>query len=210
MLLFSGGLVLIVNFKRGFAAGILIAIGCTVYLLSESKTIGAFLFTVALSSICTLELHLFTGRICFLQKRADILPLVICLVSNVVGCLLTAKLLIISNPSLTSLAQALLQQKLNQSVCQAIILAIFCGLLMAIAVETYKKNIGINKYLGIFLCVPTFIICGFEHSIADLAYFLLSNTTLNIKTVIFIACVLFGNSIGGILMRFLWSNKEIN
>ena len=43
--------------------------------------------------------------------------------------------------------------------------------------ESKSGNAGkspLSQYLGIFLCVPVFILCGFEHSIADMYYFFLA------------------------------------
>ena len=48
---------------KGFLAGVMIAIGGTVYLMVESKVIGAILFVIGLFIIVVNELNLFTGKI---------------------------------------------------------------------------------------------------------------------------------------------------
>jgi formate/nitrite transporter FocA (FNT family) len=42
---------------------------------------------------------------------------------------------------------------------------------MYVAVYPFQPSRKIPAYLGIFLCVPTFILSGFEHSIADMFFF---------------------------------------
>lgn len=52
------------------------------------------------------------------------------------------------------------------------ILGIFCNLLIFVAVDGFKENPHeIGKYLSLFFGVSVFIICGFEHCVADMFYF---------------------------------------
>ena len=53
-------------FFSGCVAGLCIALGGTVFLSSDSKILGAVLFTVGLFTICTFEFSLFTGKVCYL------------------------------------------------------------------------------------------------------------------------------------------------
>ena len=54
------------NFKilvRAILAGCMISIGGTIFLVCESKLLGAFLFSLGLYSICAFGLNLYTGKI---------------------------------------------------------------------------------------------------------------------------------------------------
>ena len=56
------------------------------------------------------------------------------------------------------------------------ILAIFCNILIYIAVENYNCNPQeVGRYLAMFLGVVVFIFCGFEHCVADMFYFSLAD-----------------------------------
>ena len=47
--------------RNGFLAGILIGIGCIANVVSNNAILGSFLFSLALLSICILQLGLCTG-----------------------------------------------------------------------------------------------------------------------------------------------------
>ena len=52
---------------------------------------------------------------------------------------------------------------MNDDLLSIFILSIFCNILMFIAVDGFKNNPHeIGKYVGIFLGVTVFILCGFE------------------------------------------------
>lgn len=80
------------------------------------------------------------------------------------------------------------------------ILSMFCGILMYIAVNNYKKlNTDIGKYGCIFLCVMTFILCGFEHCVANMYYFSMASAW-SLKSLCYMFIMILGNSIGSILI----------
>ena len=67
------------------------------------------------------------------------------------------------------------------------------------AVDIYKKYDSIT---GIIFCIPTFILCGFEHSIADSFYFFVMGCyTLNV--FLFILTAIIGNAVGANLFKLL-------
>ena len=90
--------------------------------------------------------------------------------------------------------------KLEDSIVSIFILSICCGLLMYLAVNGYKvvkDNIG--RYLSVFLGVIVFILCGFEHSIANMYYFSVANMW-TLKTCEYLLIMIIGNGIGGVLI----------
>ena len=84
---------------------------------------------------------------------------------------------------------------------------IFCGMLMFIAADVYKKK---QSYLGAFICVPVFILAGSEHSIADMYYFCAS-WTFSLEALAFILLVALGNAIGGVIIpvcqKFMYEDQ---
>jgi len=183
----------------GICAGILISIGGTVF-LSCGKELGAVLFTVALLCICYLGYYLFTGRVCYMvidHSKNNFITLLMTILGNLIGTVSCGLLISLTNPTVKEAAQTICSAKLEQTFYVTIIKGIFCGILIFLAVETYKKK---NTPLGIIFCIPVFILCGFEHSIADMFYFAVANM-FSFKIVYFIFLVAIGNSIGGILLN---------
>ena len=74
-----------------------------------------------------------------------------------------------------------------------------CGILMYLAVCLFKEH---KTPLGIFFCVPVFILSGYEHSIANMFYFGASGI-VSLEAFAYIWVVILGNSIGGMLFPIL-------
>ncbi|MDY5891895.1 MAG: formate/nitrite transporter family protein, partial [Candidatus Onthovivens sp.] len=62
------------------------------------------------------------------------------------------------------------------------------------------------KVVGIFLFISCFVICGFEHCIANMFYFALSNSyfVYPLGSFLNLLIVTIGNSIGAILLYFIF------
>lgn len=96
--------------------------------------------------------------------------------------------------------------KLSDNLISILLLSCFCGILMYIAVNNYKKHsTSIGKYMGIFICVMVFILCGFEHSVANMFYFSIARM-LSWDTLLYLLIMVIGNSIGAIIIS-LYDNK---
>lgn len=178
-------------------AGIFIGIGGTVYLSCETKFVGAVFFSIALLSICMMDLYLFTGKIGYITdkfKKSEIASVLTGLVGNGIGTFLAGLVIRYIRPELIEKSAAMCEAKAQQSFLQIFISGIMCGILMYTAVQIYKTK---NTSQGIFFCVPVFILCGFEHSIADMFYFFLAGRSF-LTTMLFIAIVALGNTLGGI------------
>ncbi len=186
----------------GFFAGVMISIGGAVLLSCDDRYIGAFMFTIALLVICFRGFSLYTGKIGFMaysHTKADLGVLLFGLLGNVIGTLGCGLALSYAFPAMAEKASAMCALKLAQDFPVTLIRAIFCGILMYIAVAIYKEN---KSVLGIIFCVPVFILSGFEHSIADMFYFGVS-LCYSFKTLWFILTVILGNTIGGLLIPVL-------
>ena len=184
---------------NGIAAGFMIGIGAAVFLSCDNKVIGAVLFAVALTAICQLDMMLFTGKIGYIvtnHTKADVLATVFCLIGNAIGTCVSGLLIGFCRPALPEIAKAMTDTKLSQAVLPVLVSAVFCGILMYTAVAIFKEK---GSMAGIVFCVPVFILSGFEHSIADMAYFWIGQNG-SMQVVLFTLVVICGNTIGGCLI----------
>lgn len=203
------------TFLYAVMGGICIGLGGTAFLCTDSKIIGAVLFTVGLFTICTMGFNLFTGKVAYaLENKPDyIIDLIFVWLGNFVGVALMAFLMSFTRAgeAMQTKALSICETKLNDSLLSMFILAIFCNLLIYIAVDGFKNNPHIaGKYVGLFLGVVGFIYCGFEHSIADMFYFSVANLW-SLESLICILIVTAGNIVGGLLVpTFKIINKKLN
>lgn len=188
-------------------AGIMIAIGGTVFLSCGNKYVGAVLFSVALLSICYLGSYLFTGKIGYLAHDAswrNILTLTVGLAVNLITTFLLGLLIAYALPNLAETAHTICTAKLEQTFAVTFVRAIFCGVLMFAAVEIFKEK---KTPLGIIFCIPVFILCGFEHSVADMFYFGVSGI-ISAKIFTFELAAVLGNTVGSLALAYLSKNEK--
>ena len=180
-------------------AGICISIGCVVN-LRVGGVAGAVLFAFGLTTVVYYSLKLYTGTAGFIRRQGDWSMLVMVLIGNIIGCLLTAWLIDYAQPDCIEPAEKILAGRLAKGPFACFLLAIGCGFIMTTAVEFARKG----KMLPLIFGVPVFILCGFAHSIADAFYFLVSPFTQLWQTevlIVYIAEVL-GNFVGCNLYRW--------
>ena len=194
---------------KGVYAGFFIAIGGTAYLATSNSFFGAFLFSIGLLMICIYGMNLFTGKVGYIliEKKSYIIELLLTLIGNFIGTYFVGFL--IRNTRFVSYQEKAISMsniKLSDNLLSIFILSIFCGILMYIAVNNYKKienNLG--KYLSIILCVMVFILCGFEHCVANMYYFSVANVW-SVSTFCALGVMVLGNSFGSVIIA-LFNNK---
>lgn len=188
-------------FLKAAAAGIMIGIGGAVYLTLENKVIGAVLFGVGLYTIVLNGLFLYTGKVGDLisakDKKAYILQLIFTWIGNLAGTALAAAAISATRiGNLGRTAEVICKTKLADTPHSILILAVFCGILMYVAVDGFREK---GNPLILFFCVIVFILCGFEHCIANMFYFSLAGAW-SLRAVIYLLLMTLGNSVGGILL----------
>ena len=199
------------SLSLAIAAGIFISIGGAVFLSCENSVVGAVFFSVALLSICFMGLYLFTGKVGFLavsHTGREIAEVVLTLLGNLIGTFLGGILVSEAKPKLMENAIARCLPRLEMGVLPILITAFFCGILMYTAVAIYKEK---GSPLGIFFCVPVFILSGFEHSIADMFYFFCARMFSG-EVFLFLLLVVIGNAVGGMFipaLRRLAEEKKV-
>lgn len=169
---------------KAAAAGFLISIGCKVAIM-EGSFLGAILFSLALLCIIHYKLPLFTGKVGY---RTPVTILVVVLVFNMLGAFAGSLLFD------AQLSAVDLYQRCNAPWYKVLCNGIGCGVLMFLAVDYGKRN-----PLIVIMAITTFILCGFEHCIADMAYIATKVDTY----WVFLLLVIAGNAIGGKLMYYL-------
>ena len=195
---------------KGIYAGIMIGIGGTIYLSVSNQVVGAILFAIGLLTICVYKMNLYTGMIGYIleNKFGYLKTLIITLLGNLLGTIITALLILntrIANISIRAREMVII--KISDNYLSIFILSVFCGILMYIAVNNFKKGEdSIIKYLSIFICVVVFILCGFEHCIANMYYISLAKAW-SFKSAISMLFMILGNSFGAIIMSLF--NNEI-
>ena len=189
---------------KSILAGIMIGIGGTIYLSLDNKIVGSILFAIGLFIIVVYSFNLYTGKIGYLINNFNkkyIRELIITLIGNLIGTLFVGFTLKYTRiyTMISEKAKTLADIKLNDTLISILILSFFCGILMYLAVNTYKEVKDIGKYLAVFLGVIVFILCGFEHCIANMYYFSVSSTW-GLNTLLYLLVMILGNSLGGILI----------
>ncbi len=191
----------------GISAGILIAIGGSVFLSCENRYVGAVLFSVALLCICMKGYSLFTGKVGFMPEKhgkEEWSQLLLGLFGNVISTFICGTLLKYAIPKISEASAAICDAKLTQFIPQTLIRAFFCGILMYLAVSIYRDK---QSLAGIFFCVPVFILSGFEHSIANMFYFAVAGN-ISVKAFVYIMICIVGNALGGIALPLISSVKK--
>lgn len=208
------------TFLLGILAGIAISFGGLVFLFCKSEgfpILGSFLFSVGLLIVCSFGLNLYTGKIGYVlvNKKRYLLDLLIMYIGNFVGAVGTGLLMKLCNcggDKLKDTVEAVSNNKLFNIVeggkpwYYLIIMGFFCGVLVFLAVDMFKKE-NIHPVIKVFIligCVGAFVASGFEHCVADMFYFGFSGVLFSSNAGAAFLSLLFitiGNSIGSIAIH---------
>lgn len=193
------------DFVLAILAGVCISIGAVAFLSCKNNVVGAIFFSVGLFTILTFGFNLFTGKVCYIfnNKPSYLIKVAIIFLGNFVGTNLSALLLNFTRlSSLRERCSVIVQTKLGDDLWSLFILAIFCNILIYIAVEGFKSKNILTQYLSLFFGVSVFVICGFEHSIADMFYFAFARSYTG-RTFLILIIVSLGNIVGGTLIELI-------
>lgn len=167
---------------------------------------GAVVFAFGLLTVVAYKLKLFTGTAGFIRID-EAATLLLILLGNVAGCLTVALLTRLSPNDLQSVAQTIMQGRIDNGAVRSGMLAIGCGFIMTTSVTFAREK----NYLPLLFGVPLFIFCGFPHCLVDAFYilttpadFMKSNIAALLATY---GCVVAGNFIGCNLYRTILPEK---
>lgn len=196
------------NLIKSIAAGICIGIGGVAYLMIGDPTMGSLIFGIGLFTICISNFYLFTGKDGYILENHNLkygLSLILIWIGNYLGTVIVAAAMLFTSkgPHLVTTAYQLTLAKSENSLISLFVLGIFCNILMFIAIDNFKNNKHIiAKYIGIFLCVMTFILCGFEHSVADMFYYSMA-LRFDSTAILNIIVITLGNLLGSLIIPLL-------
>ena len=173
---------------KSIAGGALIGLGGAAFLSVGGGTLGAFLFSLGLYSICATGQLLLTGRSAYTYNVTELARI---LAGNAIGACGMGAVISFVKPGLREGAQALCQGKLNEGGMM-VVAAVLCNILIYLAVEGYRQG----HPMLLVMCVMAFILCGFEHSIANMFYFSVAGMW-GLKPICFILINIMGNMAGG-------------
>ena len=188
---------------RAVLSGVMISVGGTIFLMLNRSELGAFLFGIGLFMVCANGYNLYTGKIGYIidNKINYLWELFLTLIGNLIGTVSCGYLLLVTRfgDKLQEVAKTVSDAKLNDNLLSIFVLSMFCGMLMFLAVDLFKKLKDVGRYIAVFLCVTVFIICGFEHCVANMYYFSAANAW-SLNTILYLIIMILGNSVGGILI----------
>ena len=191
------------SFIYSILGGAVIGIGGVAYLSIDVKIVGALFFTVGLFTVCVNGYNLFTGKVGYIfENKPSYLGFLGSIwLGNLVGTVLVGSAVRMTRiATIVHKAETVSAAKLDDNLMSIFILAIFCGIMMCIAVDSFKNNPHeFGKYLGLIFGVTVFILCGFEHCIANMFYFTVANVW-SPKALLYIVVMTVGNGVGGVII----------
>ncbi len=210
---------MLLDVKKSILSGIMIAFGCSVYLSCVDKNLawlGAFLFSAGLFTICEYGFNLYTGKVGYIAFHfSDIKYIFLTFLILFFNLLTTFVLGFFIGKYFDAVhivALKIYLAKFSVSFLKLFISGILCGILMYLSVDTWKRGAKI----GCFIYIPLFILCGFDHSIANSFYngAALGDHTFTLQNLFIVLVVILGNAVGGMLFPILtrsWKNEsELN
>ena len=182
-----------------------------------TKLLNAFVFPVALSLVIFAGAELFTGNtfvmtIGVLEKRISLSELagvwLLSYIGNFVGSFLCAAAFIgtgLATGDTLSFILSTSALKMTMSPGALIWRGVLCNILVCLAVWcSNRMKTESGKLILIFWCIFTFVICGFEHSVANMTMLSLgvllphSGTAISLSVLFYnLFFVSLGNTIGG-------------
>ncbi|NLL38568.1 MAG: formate/nitrite transporter family protein [Clostridiales bacterium] len=159
-------------------------IGVTVESKSIAKLLQGLVFPTGLAMVVIAGSELFTGNnlmiIPVLEKRITLSAMlkswVIFYVGNFIGSVLIALLVVYGNVfgmigGLAESAVKTAEAKVSMSFGSAVLKGILCNFLVCIAVwMTLGAKTAGGKIAALYLPIMLFILCGYEHSVANMYY----------------------------------------
>jgi len=191
---------------KAILAGMYIGIAGLVYLSLDNHIIGALLFSFGLLVVVTRGYYLYTGKIGYLlpYSKGYLMTILKTLLGNIIGIAGVAFLFRLTGISAVVTAGSnLFALKLGHAWYETFALAIFCGMMMYIAVDSFKNvKHDVAKVIILVFAVMIFILSKFEHSIANMLYFFLGDT-FTLKAILYLILMILGNAVGAIFLNLV-------
>lgn len=192
-------------------AGIAIAMGATIYVLCSNKIVGAFMFSIGILLVMEFKMLLFTGYVPTQrenQKLSDyLINSTLIFFGNLFGASLVAGLLSLTRlkDTIYKSTLAICEVKLADAWYSTFILSMFCGFIIAgiVKASNLKKSV-----IYVAMMIATFILCGFDHVVANAFYFAASAKLFTWGGLLFMLICMLGNFAGGLICSFIPTPEE--
>ena len=155
---------------RSILAGIFIGFAGFVY-LSVGGIAGASLFAFGLTCVVLYRLNLYTGK-AGVYSTKKIHELLFMFIMNAVGCGIIALLASLQINTISDNLGTIIDARQEAPLMKVFVLSIGTGVIMEAAVQHSARTEKPN-FIPLLLGVPTFILCGMPHSVADVFYYAL-------------------------------------
>jgi len=209
----------------GILAGMLIALGSAttntaVYGMEATwtaRTICALIFPFGLGMVMIMGAELFTGNCMIitsvLDKRCSMMEMfrnwIIIYLSNFVGALLVAAgcawfgQMDYSGGLLAVYTMKVAAGKCGISFANGVVMGILCNLLVSMGVlMSLAGKDATSRILGAYLPVSFFVLCGFEHCVANMYYITVAKAW-SLKAAGYMLVMVLGNAAGGVIFPLL-------
>ena len=146
------------------------------------KAVQAFAFAAALSLVIMAGAELFTGNNMVLGSASfngcipwgkTVKAWILCYVGNILGSLLGVagfQLTGVPKGDIGAYFAQVAAAKMSLTPVQLLVRGIFCNILVCLAVWcALKMKSESGKLIMVFWCIFVFMICGFEHSVANMS-----------------------------------------
>ena len=198
----------------GIFAGMFIAlagVGATFGNIYGGKIAGACIFTAGLAMVVVAGSELFTGNnlmsVALFDRKIKLSRMfwnwLIVFIGNFIGAIFVTTVVVISGAfdSIPDAVVATANTKVNLGFFEALLKGIMCNFLVCIAVwMAFAANTVSGKIMAIFLPIMLFVLCGFEHSIANMFYISLAGEW-GWEAIRITAIAIVGNGIGSWLLN---------
>lgn len=176
--------------------------------------IYALIFPVGLIILVLFNTNLFTGAVAEINDALDKKTkwsiywkkLLLIYLGNFVGAVIIGLLaILVAKPAMIELFQNFTAAKIDTSLPILFVKGILCNILVCVAVLLYRKY---SQLLLLYVPIFVFVVCGFEHSIADMFIFTFAPSA---SVLLPLLVVSLGNLVGGALIsvayRFIQDKK---
>ena len=201
-------------FISSMVAGAIIGLGClTTLCLNSGALVSGLIFPLALALVAITQTDLFTGSnlivylgICdkSISVSKGIQKWIIIFLGNLCGSALFVFLLSISGLMTPAGLSAAIEARQMITATQLFCRGVLCNILVCLAIALFAVyNRPIEKIIIAWLCILPFIVCGFEHSVADMTILLLGlvNGVIYLpQAALILLWVTLGNIVGGSLI----------
>lgn len=196
-------------FIKAIYAGLLIGIAAVAYLSVDNAYLGSLLFGFGLLMIVSSGYYLYTGKVGYWVKEKNYIKVLITtLGGNLIGTFIIGIMVRLMQLPIITKTETIVELKMENGLVKVLILSILCGMMMYLGVDGFRKaKNDVVKVVLVLFAVMIFILSKFEHSVANMAYFVIS-ANYSLKSLVYLVVMIIGNGLGAIGLCFMDKSIE--